>query len=397
MHARPVAPSATVFDSTVRHGFRWLAASPGLRLALLYGIWTALSLLADSLGIVPLPPGAGLVLATGVGLTVGLFLLLGRMPAEDQPAGATMAAAQALMGIIWATLYAYFAAGAAVLAPGMYVTAIAVAIPAVDLQLLRRLMGSAIVAYAAAPLLGKGLDMGAADIKAAAVGGAALAGLMGALYLAARVLANLRANLEARNDEMRASIERITRRAERDHLTNTYNRRSILEMINREKARADRGGEQLCICLLDIDHFKDMNDRFGHLTGDRILAAFARRVRGALRTMDSVNRNGLRSSLGRVGGEEFIVILPHTALRGALRCAERIRKAVIRRPFEGLHHVTVSIGIAEYRPGETVSSLIGRADEALYGAKHAGRNRVHGATLDGGPNAIVMPDIPAAV
>ena len=74
------------------------------------------------------------------------------------------------------------------------------------------------------------------------------------------------------------------------------------------------------------------------------------------------------------------MLLPDTSLRGALRCAERVRKAVVRRPFDGLHQVTVSIGIAEYRPGETVSSLIGRADEALYGAKNAGRNRVHCAT-----------------
>jgi PleD family two-component response regulator len=177
-------------------------------------------------------------------------------------------------------------------------------------------------------------------------------------------------------------------------------------MVGREKARADRSGEVLCVCLLDIDHFKSMNDRYGHLAGDRILAAFARRVRGALRTMDTVNSANLpvasgeeprdlvppgRSAFGRVGGEEFIVLLPETSLRGALRCAERVRIAVVRRPFDGLHQVTVSIGIAEYRPGETVSSLIGRADEALYGAKHAGRNRVHCATTDGGPNAIVMP------
>jgi PleD family two-component response regulator len=230
--------------------------------------------------------------------------------------------------------------------------------------------------------------------------------LLGAIYFAARTLAGARDQLQARNAELQAGIERITRRAERDHLTHSYNRRSILEMVGREKARADRSGEVLCVCLLDIDHFKSMNDRYGHLAGDRILAAFARRVRGALRTMDTVNSADLpdasgeeprdpvpagRSAFGRVGGEEFIVLLPETSLRGALLCAERVRIAVVRRPFDGLHQVTVSIGIAEYRPGETVSSLIGRADEALYGAKHAGRNRVHCATTDGGPNAIVMP------
>ena len=210
--------------------------------------------------------------------------------------------------------------------------------------------------------------------------------------------------------ELQTGIERMKRDAERDHLTNSYSRQFILEMVGRERSRADRSGEALCICILDIDHFKDMNDQYGHLAGDRILAAFARRVRGALRTMDTVNGAGVstdfgadegqqetsgRRALGRIGGEEFIVLLPDTSLRGALKCAERVRKAIVRRPFEGLHQVTVSIGIAEYRTGETVSSMLGRADEALYGAKNAGRNRVHCATTDGGPNAIIMPDIPA--
>ena len=183
--------------------------------------------------------------------------------------------------------------------------------------------------------------------------------------------------------DLHQELEHAQRRAEHDQLTNSYGRRAILDMLAREKARAERTSDSLCVCLLDIDHFKDMNDRFGHITGDRILAAFARRVRGALRTMDSVNSNGLGSAMGRVGGEEFIIVLPLTSLRGALRSAERLRKAVVRRPFEGLYQVTVS-------------SLIDHADQALCGAKSAGRNRVHCATLDGGPNAIVMPDMSAA-
>jgi diguanylate cyclase (GGDEF)-like protein len=247
------------------------------------------------------------------------------------------------MGLIWATLYAYFASGTPLLAAGMYATVIAFG-----------------------------------------------------LHAAAQILQGEKLQLLASNAELQKELERVKRQAERDQLTNSWSRRSILDMLGREKARAERTSESLCVCLLDIDHFKDMNDRFGHVTGDRILAAFARRVRGALRTMDSVNSNGLKSAMGRVGGEEFIIVLPLTSLRGALRSAERIRKAVVRRPFEGLHQVTVSIGIAELRPGETVSSLIERADQALYGAKSAGRNRVHCATLDGGPNAIVMPDMSAA-
>ena len=385
------------------------------RAAALYAVWAGIASLAHSSGAVTLPAGAGLVLGLGITLTLGLFIALGRLPVTEQPADSTLVTAQSLMGVVWSTLYAWYAvasAGGAVLSVGMYLSAIALAMPVASLPVLGRLMLAAAMASAGIPLLhqavlvdsGSGLD--AAGLLQSLLTSLVLSVLLGAIYLAARTLASARDQLQARNSELQAGIERITRRSERDHLTNSYNRQSILEMVGREKSRADRGGEDLCVCLLDIDHFKNMNDQFGHQAGDRILAAFARRVRGALRTMDSVNTGGLpltqdnersepvpagRSAFGRVGGEEFIVLLPETSLRGALRCAERLRQAVVRRPFDGLHHVTVSIGIAEYRPGETVSSLIGRADEALYGAKHAGRNRVHCATTDGGPSAIVMP------
>ena len=385
------------------------------RAALLYAVWAGLAALAHGAGTVPLPAGAALVLSLGCALTLGLFLGFRRLPAVAQPSGSLLVTAQSLMGIVWSTLFAWYTAGSpagAVLSVGMYLSAIALAVPAASLPVLGRLMCWAALLSAATPLFHQGLlvqsgaSLNAAALLPLLLPSLVLSVLLVAIYLAARTLASAREQLQARNAELQAGIERITRRAERDQLTNSYNRHSILELVAREKSRADRGGEDLCVCLLDIDHFKNMNDQYGHQAGDRILAAFARRVRGALRTMDTVNTAGLpvtlnedpgeprtagRSAFGRVGGEEFIVLLPETSLRGALRCAERIRQAVVRRPFDGLHHVTVSIGIAEYRPGETVSTLIGRADEALYGAKHAGRNQVHCATTDGGRSAIVMP------
>lgn len=374
------------------------------RVAVLYGVWALIAGLAHGAGAVALPAGAGLILGIGSALTLGLFMGVARLPLTQQPGDATLVAAQSLMGIVWATLYTWFAgssAGGAVLGVGMYLSAIALALPGTSLPVLGRLMVVAGIGSVLTPLLQQagvagGVVVSTVGLLTALLPSLVLVVLLTAMHLAARTLAGAREQLQARNAELQAGIERIARRAERDHLTNSYNRQCILEMVGREKARADRSGEALCICLLDIDHFKDMNDRFGHQAGDRILAAFARRVRGALRTMDVVNSGDLtvgRSALGRVGGEEFIVLLPDTSLRGALRGAERVRRAVVRRPFDGLHQVTVSIGIAEYRPGETVSSLIGRADQALYGAKHAGRNRVHCATTDGGPSAIVMPDL----
>jgi GGDEF domain-containing protein len=392
------------------------------RAAVVYGAWALIAAIAHGTGAVPLPGGGALVLGVGTALTLALFLGLAGLPRVDQPDDAVLVLAQSLMGIVWTTLYAWFAGGAplgGVLAVGMYLSAIGLALPGAEVPTLGRLMLAAGGASVLTPLLRQATlpaDPGA--LLAALLPSLVLGVLCTVMFLAARALARAREELTARNAELQAGIERIARRAERDQLTNSYNRQSILELVGRERARADRSGESLCLCLLDIDHFKDMNDRFGHQAGDRILAAFARRVRGALRTMDVLNSGGLpaeiagglggspagggaddrvgpagRSAFGRVGGEEFIVLLPDTSLRGALRCAERVRKAVVRRPFDGLHQVTVSIGIAEYRPGETVSSLIGRADQALYAAKHAGRNRVHCATEGGGPSAIIMPDL----
>ena len=382
-------PAASSIATTTR------GARAEIRAVALYALWAGLALLANTLGIATLPAGAGLILIAGIGLTGALFVGLTRIPGDEQPTASTIIAAQVLMGLIWATLYAYFASGTPLLAAGMYATAIAFALPDCELPLLRRLMVTAVTACVATPLLRWGISADLAVLESMAVGGGSLAVMLGALYLAARTVQTETKKLLASNAELHQELERVQRGAERDQLTNSYGRRAILDMLAREKARAERTSDSLCVCLLDIDHFKDMNERFGHVTGDRILAAFVRRVRGALRTMDSVNSNGLGSAMGRVGGEEFIVVLPLTSLRGALRSAERIRKAIVRRPFEGLHQVTVSIGIAELRPGETVSSLIDRADQALCGAKSAGRNRVHCATVDGGPNAIVMPDMSA--
>ncbi len=408
MEDSAVSPPTTALPGSVRE-------HADLRPAGLYAVWAAVAGGAHAMGVVPMVSGGGLILGLGSGLTVALFLGIARLPSADQPPASMLVTGQALMGIVWATLYAWFSgasAGGAVLSVGMYISAITLAMPGASLPALGRLMVTAAAASLVTTLLHQVLPV-ASGSAAAVIGhldallpSFVLIVLLTVVYFAARTLATAREQLQARNAELQAGIQRIKRHAERDRLTNSYNRESILEMAGREKARADRSGEPLCVCLLDIDHFKNMNDRFGHQTGDRILAAFARRVRGALRTMDTVNSGGLsitpdgenvesmvsgHSAFGRVGGEEFIVLLPGTSLGGALKCAERLRKAVVRRPFDGLHQVTVSIGIAEYRPGETLSSLVGRADEALYGAKNSGRNRVHCATTDGGPNAIVMP------
>jgi diguanylate cyclase (GGDEF)-like protein len=165
-------------------------------------------------------------------------------------------------------------------------------------------------------------------------------------------------------------LEDIEEKARRDDLTGVYNRRALLVAMEEARQRANVTGEPLSICVIDLDFFKRYNDEFDHLTGDRVLQAFAQAVRDGLRSTDV---------FGRYGGEEFVQILPHTALAGAILDAERLRSQIstLDIPFaRSRGPLTVSVGVAQYRPGETIVQTFARADGALYKAKQLGRNRV---------------------
>ena len=168
-----------------------------------------------------------------------------------------------------------------------------------------------------------------------------------------------------------ARMRRLRELAATDPLTGVANRRSI-ERLGEEAIAAARGsGEGLCVLILDIDHFKQVNDRYGHLTGDRALAKVATACTAALRQFDQ---------LGRIGGEEFLVLLPHTRMAQARQVAERIRSTVEMQQFADIDpdlRLSVSIGIAELRPEDKdLQALCERADSALYAAKDGGRNRM---------------------
>jgi diguanylate cyclase (GGDEF)-like protein len=159
-----------------------------------------------------------------------------------------------------------------------------------------------------------------------------------------------------------------------DELTRLPNRRHILALAEDELRRTSSGGAPLSLAAFDIDHFKQINDRYGHAAGDVVLQRVAHACRTALRPTDRV---------GRTGGEEFTVLLPTTHLRDALPVAERLRTAVERLDCSDVDpsiRVTISVGVAEWTREDTLTKLAGRADETLYRAKHAGRNRVEPAT-----------------
>ncbi len=166
--------------------------------------------------------------------------------------------------------------------------------------------------------------------------------------------------------------ERVVVSALRDPLTRLYNKRYFDERLDAELRFAHRHGSQVALLMIDVDHFKLVNDERGHLVGDTVLTAVAHALGRAIRNEDVV---------ARFGGEEFVVLLRATGLEHALLLAERLRKRVDELRVEvdggGALHVTVSIGAAALADGvHTAEELVGAADRALYAAKQAGRNRV---------------------
>ena len=172
------------------------------------------------------------------------------------------------------------------------------------------------------------------------------------------------------NAELEKAFGRIEELAIRDELTGLYNRRYLMDALEREKKRADRTGRLFSIIMLDIDHFKRVNDTYGHLQGDVVLKAVAKAVQAAYRVNDFC---------ARYGGEEFMVVLEEVVPDGRVLCTERLRHAVESLKFPEIadgFQVTVSLGYTQYQKMEAVAQTIARADAALYRAKSAGRNRV---------------------
>lgn len=180
---------------------------------------------------------------------------------------------------------------------------------------------------------------------------------------------------EKKIQELSSVLEYINTVANEDYLTGTLNRRGMEDALEREFSRADRHNTALSIAMMDIDHFKKINDQLGHGTGDQALAHFANVVKTVKRTTDV---------LARYGGEEFIIILPNTEQNDAIKVIERVQRKLTKQFF--MHSdqhivITFSAGVAQRLNGELPDDIIPRADAALYEAKNSGRNRVVGAPI----------------
>ncbi len=188
---------------------------------------------------------------------------------------------------------------------------------------------------------------------------------------------NMSKKLEESTNEinsLRKNLQQVTIEAQRDFLTGVFNRKTFEKLFDEMAINAKESRKELCMVMIDIDHFKRFNDQYGHLLGDEVLKIVARSLTDTLKGRDVV---------ARFGGEEFVVLLPDTPVDGALKVAEMIRNTIaskqLRRKDTGETYgtITVSMGVARFRPdSDMLPTLVKRADDALYQAKHTGRNRV---------------------
>ena len=183
---------------------------------------------------------------------------------------------------------------------------------------------------------------------------------------------NLESMVEMRTAELRKAYKQLEYQATHDSLTELLNRRAIFDVLKREISRINRSNNPITIILADIDHFKNINDTYGHSMGDAVLVETAKRLKECIRPYDSV---------GRIGGEEFLVVLPECNSEDGTVVAERIRATVARDLFiipGQSFSITTSIGLATASPSQTLEpdSLITAADQALYRAKRGGRNKI---------------------
>ncbi|VAX01514.1 diguanylate cyclase/phosphodiesterase (GGDEF & EAL domains) with PAS/PAC sensor(s) [hydrothermal vent metagenome] len=177
-------------------------------------------------------------------------------------------------------------------------------------------------------------------------------------------------NLESSIEILRDKGEALKQQVEHDTLTNVHSRKKILEYIEHNIARFETDGTPLALAMVDLDKFKSINDKYGHLVGDEVLKHTASRINGALRNIDVV---------GRYGGEEFIILLPNTNLDTAIIICERIRAAIAEAPVkygDSLIYTTISLGVTIVTNGDTINSIIERADALMYQSKQKGRNCV---------------------
>lgn len=327
----------------------------------------------------------GLGLYVGVALAVNLAVLAAlRLGWTRHLHDPSMATAQVAIAGVLALVLGWFAQGASVITLMLFFTSFFFGVFSFSTRRYLVLSAGAVLAYGAMLLLKYDPAMRAGNaFRMEVLHFILLVIVLGWMSLLGGYIAALRSTLAHRKDALAQALARLKELASRDELTGLHNRRHLIETLEQQQERAARYDEPFALCILDLDHFKHINDTYGHGVGDDTLRGFADRVRSHMRRMDVVGRRESDSTFGRYGGEEFLLLLPYANLESSRACVERLRAALRAEPLNtsaGPLTITFSAGVARHRDGETVGALLQRADDALYRAKAAGRDRTE---LDG--------------
>jgi diguanylate cyclase (GGDEF)-like protein len=207
------------------------------------------------------------------------------------------------------------------------------------------------------------------DLRHDGINGLMACFIMPVLALITRHFSQLRENLQHQKWELMSALELVQTLATRDPLTGLYNRHHMTSLLEQQSRRSDRSGLPMSIAIIDLDHFKRVNDTYGHGVGDEVLRGFARCAEEAMRQSDVV---------ARWGGEEFLLLFPDVGVDQALQGLERLRQKLRGQDLTSSQlglRTTFSSGMGEWRPGLTQQQVLSRIDEALYRAKHGGRDR----------------------
>jgi diguanylate cyclase len=362
-------PAAADARQTVRMGrFHMALAS--------YALWICIALLAWAVGVLVMPDWLLAATLGGIALSNAWFWYMLRSGRSLLFADPSMTLAQVSCALLWVTVTVGASPTDRSLMMVLYIVVMLFGIFRLvrnEFLMLTGLAMAGFVAVTAVDLFVHEVEM---QLFEEAIRFLVLAAcLLWCTFFGTHV-ARLRAKLREQNEVLQRHIKDSRRIADRDHLTWAYNRRYIMNSMEEERARSERRNAPFAIIIFDLDHFKGINDRYGHIAGDRVLVKFSELARRELRAADVVTPGRRANAFGRFGGEEFIGLLPETGLDGARLCAARLQTAIATEKFEAGIRVTFSAGLAVYRHGESIEQTLRRADDALYRAKRAGRDQL---------------------
>lgn len=364
-----------------------------------YIIWVAFLFYGDTLGVYSLEFGGHNVpvhwLASAMAVSMVMFFLLFITGVNRRFADPSLTLPMMLNALTWAIFTAGSAPDHRALSFTAFIVIFVFGIFGLrawqyGVCLVYSIIGYALMVYFTLPE-----TLGDARINLEVMEAALLAAMLSWIAYFGVYVSRLRSKLAERHADLKEALALVEELAIRDDLTGLHNRRHVMETLEREHQRTDRHRVPFSVLVLDIDNFKAINDTYGHPVGDEILKHIVARLTSAVRGVDLVGIGSdekKADTIGRFGGEEFIVVLPHTQLAGAKRVSERVLKEISREPFDttaGKVAITVSIGVTEYRQGETLRSLLERVDAAMYAAKQAGRDRIVATPPDSNATPLV--------